>query len=100
MFFFVCLFVCFRSRSSDLILKSVLTVPDPQSVTITSSGVMIVNGSDVTLICSVQMNSQNILASELSLLMVNASLIKPDGTILDLTQRCLTQPSTSPLIDK
>ena len=51
---------------------------------------MIGNGSDVTLICSVQMNNQNILASELSLLMVNASLIKPDGTILDLSNPAMS----------
>ena len=86
--FFIVVFFC--SRSSNLILKSVLTVPDPQSVTITSSDIVIGNGSDVTLTCSVQMNNQNILASELSLLMVNASLIKPDGTILDLSNPAMS----------
>ena len=61
------------------------TVPDPQSVTVTSSGGNIIcNGSDVTLTCSVQMN-QYVLASELSLLIVNAQLIRPDGAILDLS---------------
>ena len=59
------------------------TVPDPQSVIITSSGVMVLRGSDVTFTCSVQMN-QTILASELSLLMMNVSLIKPDGSSLDI----------------
>ena len=63
----------------------ILTVPDPQSVTIISNpGMVVLRGFDVTLTCSVQMN-QTILESEVSLLIVNASLIKPDGTVLDLS---------------
>ena len=59
-------------------------MPDPQSVTVTSSsGTVIPNGSEVDLICSVQMN-QHVLASDFLLLMVNAQLIKPDGSVLDL----------------
>ena len=45
---------------------------------------MVLNGSDVTLTCSVQMN-QNVLVSDLSLLVVNAQLISPDGIILNLS---------------
>ena len=41
-------------------------------------------GSDVTLTCSVEMG-QNVLPAELSLLMVNASITKPDGTVLVLS---------------
>ena len=64
---------------------SIPTVPDPHSVTTTSSsGAMVLNGSNVTLNCSIQMN-QNVLASDLSLLIVNASLTRPDGAILDLS---------------
>ena len=59
------------------------TVPDPHSITLTSSGVMVLRGSDVAFTCSVQMN-QTILTSELSLLMMNVSLIKPDGSSLDI----------------
>ena len=51
---------------------------------------MVLRGSDVTLTCSVQMN-QTMLASELSLLMVNASLIKPDGSSLDLSPPMISQ---------
>ena len=62
------------------------TVPDPQSVNVTSSaGGIVLNGSDVTLTCSVQMN-QDILSSELSLLMVTAQLIGPDGSVLALSE--------------
>ena len=60
------------------------TVPDPQSVIVTSSsGTMVLRGADITLTCSVQI-SQHILGSELSLLIVNASLSRPDGSSLDL----------------
>ena len=60
-------------------------VPDPQSVTVISSlGTEVFNGSAVTLTCSVQMN-QNLLPSELSLLIVNASITKPCGTVLVLS---------------
>ena len=45
---------------------------------------MVLNGSNVTLNCSIQMN-QNVLASELSLLVVNAQLTRPGGAILDLS---------------
>jgi hypothetical protein len=62
------------------------TVPDPQSVTVTSSlGGIVLNGSDVTLTCSVQMN-HNLLTSELSLLMVTAELTRPDGSVLVLPE--------------
>ena len=62
------------------------TVPDPQSVTVTSSsGGIVLNGSGVTLTCSVQMN-QNILSSELSLLMVTAQLVGPEGLVLALSE--------------
>ena len=62
------------------------TVPDPQSVTITSSlGNMVPNGSDVTLTCSVQMG-ENVLSAHLeSLMMVNVSITKPDGTVVVLS---------------
>ena len=45
---------------------------------------MVHNGSDVTLTCSVEMG-QNVLPADLSLLVVNASITKPDGTILVLS---------------
>ena len=77
-----------------LIICLIITVPDLQSVTITSSGMMVLRGSSVTLICSVQMN-QTILASELSLLLVNASLIKPDGTVTALTLSTPMMSSTT-----
>ena len=42
-------------------------------------------GSDVTLTCSVQMG-ENVLPAHLeSLMMVNASITKPDGTVLVLS---------------
>ena len=42
-------------------------------------------GSDVTLTCSVQMG-ENVLPAHLeSLLMVNASITKPDGTVVVLS---------------
>ena len=46
---------------------------------------MVLNGSDVNLTCSVQM-SENIPSAHLeSLMMVNASITKPDGTVLILS---------------
>ena len=46
---------------------------------------MVLNGSAVTLTCSVQMGL-NVSSFELeSLLMVNASIIKPDGTAVVLS---------------
>ncbi len=46
---------------------------------------MVLNGSDVTLTCSVQMGG-NVLPAHLeSLMMVNASITKPDGTVLVLS---------------
>ena len=46
---------------------------------------MILNGSDVNLTCSVQMG-ENISSAHLaSLMMVNASITKPDGTVLILS---------------
>ena len=73
-------------RISLLVYNFVPTVPDPKSAMVTSSsGTMILsNGSGVTLTCSVQMN-QNVLTSELPLLMVTAQLIGPDGSVVDLS---------------
>ena len=66
-------------------MHSVPTVPDLQSVTITSSpGTIVHKGFDVTLNCSVQMN-QHVSPFELSLLVMNASLTRPDGAILGLS---------------
>ena len=46
---------------------------------------MVPNASDVTLTCSVQMG-ENVLPAHLeSLMMVNASITKPDGTVLVLS---------------
>ena len=71
------------------------TVPDPQSVTVTSSlSAEVLNGSDVTLTCSVQMN-QNLLPSELSLLMVTAQLIRPDGSVFNLSTSSLVMSGTT-----
>ena len=50
---------------------------------------MVLNGSNVTLTCSVQMG-QNVLPSEHSLLTVNAQLISPDGSVLDLSSRVMS----------
>ena len=50
---------------------------------------MVLRGSDVTLICSVQMNETILSTPELSLLMVNVSLIKPDGSSLDLSNQMI-----------
>ena len=60
------------------------SVPDPQSVTITSSTgrTLVLNGSNVTLTCSILLH-QNIL-SELSLLMVTAQFTRPDGSVFDI----------------
>lgn len=61
------------------------TVPDPQSVIVTSSlGNVVRNGSDVTLTCAVRMN-QNVFSSELSVLMVSAQLTGPGGSMLTLS---------------
>ena len=62
------------------------TVPDPQAVNITSNlGTMVLNRSDVTLICSVQMDKNAHLDRHESLIMVNASITKPDGTVVFLS---------------
>ena len=46
---------------------------------------MVTNGSNVTLTCFVQMG-ENVTSAHLeSLMMVNASIIKPDGTVLVLS---------------
>ena len=46
---------------------------------------MVFDGSDITLICSVQMG-ENVLSAHLeSLMMVNASITKPDGTVVVLS---------------
>ena len=63
----------------------VLKVPVPASVTIlTNPPHPIILGSDVTLICMVEM-SEKVLSSDLPLLMVDAQLSRPDGTPLALT---------------
>lgn len=60
-------------------------VPDPQSVTITTDqGNIVVNGSDITLICIVQMKL-SVMDSKVSLLMVEAQLIRPNRTMLNLS---------------
>ena len=60
-------------------------VPDPQHVTLTSSlGNIVISGSNVTLTCSVQMNS-SVTDSEVSLLTVDAQLIRQNGTTLNLS---------------
>ena len=60
-------------------------MPDPQHVTLTSSlGNVIISRSNVTLTCSVQMSS-SVMDDEVSLLMVEAQLIKPSGIILNLS---------------
>ena len=47
---------------------------------------MVLNGSNVTLTCYVQMG-ENLLPAHLeSLMMVNASITKPDGTVLVLSE--------------
>ena len=71
------------SKSSNI--YTILTVPDPQSITITSSpGTIVPNGSDVTLNCIVQIN-ENVSPYELALLVVNASLTRPDGATLEVS---------------
>ena len=71
------------------------TVPDPQSVTVISSlGTKVLNGSGVTLTCSVQMN-QNLLPSELSLLLVTAQLTRPDGSVFNLSTSSLVMSGTT-----
>ena len=60
-------------------------VPDPQSIIVTNNlDTIILRGSDITLTCSVQMNS-SVLDSEISLLMVEAQLINPNGRMLSLS---------------
>lgn len=60
------------------------SVPDPQSVMITSStgSTLVLNGSNVTLTCSILLH-RNILY-ELSLLTVTAQLTRPDGSVFDI----------------
>ena len=65
------------------------TVPDPQSVFLTSNpAVPNINGDSVTLICTVNMR-QEILDSEIVLLMVDAQLSR-DGTSLVLIGTTVT----------
>ena len=72
-----------------------MTVPGPKSVTITSSlGIIVHKGSNVTLICSVQMN-EAVSAFELSLLVVNASLTRPDGSTLLLSNPLISDTTYS-----
>ena len=71
-----------------MFICSVLTVPDPQSVAVTSSSNIVSSGSTVSLMCTVELNSA-ILESELSLLMVDAQLSR-DGTPLILTGPSVT----------
>ena len=64
------------------------SVPEP-SVTVTSNpSSLILDGTDVTLICTVQIG-QGILQSDLSLLMVDVQMSR-DGTILTLTGPTVT----------
>ena len=72
------------------IITFTCTVPDPQSVFLTSNQVdPNVNGDGVILICTVNMR-QEILDSEIFLLMVDAQLSQPDGTPLALTGPTVT----------
>jgi hypothetical protein len=64
------------------------TVPTPSSLMLTSSPEALVFGSDVTLTCTLGLNSA-IVANDLSLLMVDVQLSR-DGTLLD-------NPSQSPV---
>ena len=65
-------------------------VPDPQSVSLTSDPVSpIINDRDVTLVCTVKM-SQEVLDSEIFLLMVDVQVSQPDGTPLILTGPTVT----------
>ena len=75
-----------RLECKYIITYAIPTVPDPQSVTVTSSlGTMVRIGSDITLTCSVQMG-ENVLSAHLeSLMTVNASITKPDETIVVLS---------------
>ena len=71
------------------ILCSVLTVPDPQSVTVTSSSGNIVGKcSTITVTCTVELGPA-VRESELSLLTVDAQLSK-DGTPLTLDSSTVT----------
>ena len=66
------------------------TVPDPQSVFFTSSpAAPNINGGGVTLTCTVNIY-QEILDSEIFLLVVDAQLSRPDGTPLALTGPTVT----------
>ena len=56
-------------------------VPDPQSVSLTSDPV--ITGRDVTLVCTVRMG-QDIMDSEIFLLMTDAQISLPDGTPLTM----------------
>lgn len=58
-------------QCTSIINMKHFTVPDPQSVTLTSSGVL--NGADVTINCTVEFG-QGVMESELSLLMVDVQL--------------------------
>ena len=59
-------------------------VPDPQSVTVTSShGTIVVSGSDVTVNCTVELGSA-MMESELSLLIVDVQLSR-DGAPIALS---------------
>ena len=69
---------------------SLHVVPDPQSVSLTNNPVTpIINGHDVTLICTVKLR-QEISDSEILLLMVDAQLSQPDGSPLVLTGLTVT----------
>ena len=67
-----------------IFLYSLPIVPDPQSVTVTSSlGTIILSGSDVTVNCTVELGPV-VMESELSLLIVDAQLSR-DGVPLAQT---------------
>ena len=58
-------------QCTSIINMKHFTVPDPQSVTLTSSDVL--NGADVTINCTVEFG-QGVMESELSLLMMDVQL--------------------------
>ena len=80
----------YRKVWQQFYMKKNLIVPDPQSVTLTtSSGTTILNGDDVKVNCIVELGPA-VMESELSLLMVEAQLSR-DG----ITMRNLSSPMIS-----
>ena len=64
-------------------INNLLAVPDLQSVTITTSsgGTNVIDGSDVTINCAIELDSAVMVSDELSLLVVSAQLSGPNGII-------------------